>query len=275
MTELDEPVLVRLFSQEWEVGDPSCSGLADIVVATCADYLGDIQRWLNKVFVSRFLQQLAASACSHYCMALRRRWVQISILAEKDRSLLNRGVFGNGFRVAELIMGDRQVMLKFFGRCERDLEEKPDAQRDGGAFEYDLADRNGSSNQSGIFTTELMPMQCLAKIIVASHLSGIQNEVQSIFERWGIDGLRLVHCAVLCNTTISSTVKTERQDMLDAVVSLFAKAANRYSREYADEFKYIRDDDSAQDLSSLLAQYSQSYSGPSSNNGTKKSKAYW
>ena len=276
MTELEEPVLARLFSQEWEAGDPSCLNLADIVVATCADYLGDIQRWLNQVFVSRFLQQLAASAGAHYCMALRRRWVQVSVSADRDRTSLNRGVFGNGFRVAELIMGDRQAMLKFFGRCERDLEEKPDTRHEEEG-EYEYEDRlSGSSAQSGTFTSELMPMQFLAKLIVASHLSGVQNEVESMFERWGVDGLRLVYCAILCNTSISSTVKAERQDMLDAAVSLFVKGANRYSREYADEFKYLRDEDSATDLNPLLAQFNQSYlTGPSSNNTTKKSKAYW
>ena len=283
VTELEEPVLARLFSHEWEAGDPSCLNLADIVVATCVDYLGDIQRWLNQMFVSHFLQQLAASTCAHYCMALRRRWVlQVSALADRDRSsTLNRGVFGNGFRVAELIMGDRQAMLKFFGRCERDLEKKPDIQQDEGEYEYELTDRLNGSNvaQSGTFTSELMPMQFLAKIIVASHLSGVQNEVESMFERWGVDGLRLVYCAIMCNTSISSTVKAERQDMLDAAVSLFTKGANRYSREYADEFKYLRDEDSATDLNPLLAQFNQSYStglisSTSMNMNTTK-KSYW
>jgi hypothetical protein len=77
-------------------------------------------------------------------------------------------------------------------------------------------------NMSSAVVGEAASLQQLSKLFVASHFSGIENECRLLCERWGLDGLRLVHCAVYCNTVLNS--KAERQEMVETASQQYVRS---------------------------------------------------
>lgn len=87
---------------------------------------------------------------------------------------------------------------------------------------------------------ELKYFRFLSQMILAPHISVIEQEVRLIYEKWGSDGHKLVHCAINANPALS---KQDRADLLDAAVTLFSRgsATGPYNMVACEDFKNVAD----------------------------------
>jgi hypothetical protein len=165
-------------------------------------------------------------------MAIRRRCIIIPGAPPKPVD------FNNSFRVAELLLIDKRELQSFFAGQEIPNESK--------------GDENDGHQSTSPYATELGCIQSLSQLLVCSHISGVTEEVRALCDRWGLDGLRLVHCAIQCSSTLGS--RAERQEMIDGANEVFIKLLSGSSssrlREYSEEFAYIGD--SSADINTLI-----------------------
>jgi hypothetical protein len=64
----------------------------------------------------------------------------------------------------------------------------------------------------------LEPMYCLARIISCHNLNGAENDAKELFLRYGIDGMKVVQSAFLCNPCIN---RNDRSNYIGVVQKLF------------------------------------------------------
>ena len=189
----------KLFKLEWESGD--ASGLCQMITATLQDYWRDIEEWLPEYFFSKFVKECMTVVISQYCMCLRRY---------PPGSL----TFTGELTAARRMFEDMETLGNFF-------TVNMDKLRKGGI----RPNPNDPSGQQAL-AYELNPISQLARIISATHISGAEEEVNSLYDRWGADGLQLVQCAISSNPSMD---KNDKADNLEVAEKMFNK--KKYSAD--------------------------------------------
>jgi hypothetical protein len=80
LEDLDEQYFSRLFSPEWEAGEP----LSGILVATLKDYFMDLSIWLGEYYFSKLVYQALNTVVVTYIMMIRRRANGVSGFASEN-----------------------------------------------------------------------------------------------------------------------------------------------------------------------------------------------
>lgn len=70
---------------------------------------------------------------------------------------------------------------------------------------------------------ELKYLSCLAEVVVAEHISGSKDSIESMLVKWGPDGLKLIFAAIQSNPTLrgDKTAKAAKQAFIDAVAQKY------------------------------------------------------
>lgn len=89
-----------------------------------------------------------------------------------------------------------------------------------------------------LLTDEMEPLINLARVVSSRNPSSKDNEgnrdAKALFERWGVDGLRVVQAAIMANPSVSKPEKTLN---VDGAKRLFdSAAAGSYSSEPMEDF---------------------------------------
>lgn len=208
MEDLEEQAFSKLFKKEWESGEEA---ICPTIAATLQDYFADIQGWLQSYFFSRFVYECLNAAVTQYVMCLRRY---------PPGSLQ----FTGELSAAKRIFDDMEEMTKIFYDNIETLQA-------GG-----LKLKHGDGDAEAALAECLAPMSQLARIISATHFSGATTEATALFERWGVDALQLIQCALNSNPSMD---KNERLENLEAAERLFNQ--KKYSeQQQCDVYRTVR-----------------------------------
>ena len=222
------------------------------------------------------MRQVAA----HYVMAVRRHLPQASSPVSSTAGGAGAGtepgavVIADPYRAAELLIADRDVLLAFFSRFDSEGNVCTSSAASTGESEGYSAREPTTGPFAAQFAQELMALQYLAQLLVASHVTGVVADgCTELYERYGLDGLRAVQCAI---QGVQSKTRQERHDMVEKANTLYATkmlskgsrsptAPSASSREFAEEFSYLSD--STGDLSTLLGAANPTHLTSSSSGG--------
>lgn len=180
MNDLEEPVLSRLFTSEWEGGEP----VAGVGTMTLQDYFADLSEWLPPFFFSKLMRECLVGFVSQYVMALRKVAV-------------GNFQFGSELSAGSRVITDMEGIKQFFSL-------RVDVLKNGGMV--------------GTLEDELLPLQQLAKVITATHISGARSDVVELYIRWGKEALKVVQCAIQANPSLD---KAERAEGVDAANRIY------------------------------------------------------
>lgn len=216
-----EEVFGRLYTSEWETGAADCIGT---LTATLTDYFEDLSIWLSEYFYSKFVKDTLVAVVDSYVMSLRRRANGTTFCFTSEILAANR------------IIHDKTAMEDFFGRFEDVLRRgglKKGSKRGGGAK---TTNPSSSSNDESPLTTELEPLINLARVVSSRNPFSKETEghVRALFERWGVDGLRVVQAAILCYPSGATAADKEaKRSSVETARKLFEAnaAAARYVTE--------------------------------------------
>ena len=251
-----EPVFLKLFTPEWEgvsnnnnnnnnssssnnsskygnnnntssMQNPDYLSLGKVITATCADYFQDMIRWLFPLFYDKFVYQILQLVVAHYCMSVRRRLHSRDDKANSNSSSssntamtsANINKFQNNYKVSELVMADRSVLMKFFQEYETVM------QRSLGMNVTAATAAQINDTVVSITQTELMSLQYMAQILLVSDgdfSSCASDEIRHLFDTYAADGLRVVQGLIYCHPVVT---KQERKAVDEFLVTSFTQCA--------------------------------------------------
>eukprot|EP01031_Cornospumella_fuschlensis_P050624 gene50624-61922_t len=188
MLVLDEPVFLRVYSQDWENDENPLSTL----VITLQDYFSDLQDWLSEYHFSKLLREMLHRVVVQYVMSLRRK-VSESVGRE------NIFTFTNELLAAKKIIQDRVLLQDHFEKFIPLL-------------------RMAGVKTKEMLADELEPLQYLTKLITCRTFATVEADCRALYTKYGIDGLRACQAALLCNPSLP---KQDRQANFDAAKKLF------------------------------------------------------
>lgn len=157
--DLDEPVFSRLFTAEWESGEP----LVATLTATLEDYFRDITNWLPGYFFAKFVHEVFTIAVGSYVMALRR-------LANGAFYFMNEVI------ASARVRRDEEILQEFFEKYDsmhmkKEISKTKDEQEVLG------------TNISAV-SYELIGLKCMAVCITAFHVSSAEREIRILFKKY-------------------------------------------------------------------------------------------
>lgn len=217
---MEEDVFSKIFTPEWEFSQPGDSFMK-ILSATYEDYLSDLSQWLGLNHYTKLMYSLLVQTVGRYLMTLRKR---------------SNGAFTftNEINAANKVLVDRTVLIDFFKNYLKDLERggmRPETyvsklpEEDG-----QKAVPNAATTESALYVT-LEPMVSLTVVITVRQFSVGENDMKSLFKKFGIDGLRLVQACCFCNPVIN---RMDRQLFSDQAKKLFEDG--NYNQTFKEEF---------------------------------------
>ena len=77
---------------------------------------------------------------------------------------------------------------------------------------------NGYFSESSV-EEELQPIQQLARIMTATHISGAEDDAKAIYAKYHGDGLKLIIAAIQCNPSLNG--KDERLENMEVAIKIF------------------------------------------------------
>eukprot|EP01032_Pedospumella_encystans_P010614 gene10614-12394_t len=258
LLELDDSIFLKIYGPEWESGE----NLSNILIVTLADYFQDLSTWLPADYFKVFVRELMIFTADKYLMYLRKK---------------SNGTFTftSELNAANRVLNDKLVIQEFF---ETHMVVD-DTQSVEGVEEEDFVRSNVVEvREMRLFIeSHFEPMIHLACVISARHPSGVGADVRALYQRWGIDGLRLVQAALLANPSVN---KTEKATNIDAAKKMFdggdrngAPFSNKPNEEFA---SYDTGTLSAEALAKAVAKANQpqkkGFWGRSSNTTTASTK---
>jgi hypothetical protein len=222
LEDLDEAFFSRLFTSEWESGQ----NLSSTLIATLGDYFKDLSTWLSEYFYSKFVKETLVALINNYVMALRRR---------------TNGVFtfSSEILAANRIINDKTTIEGFFELYSDTLRKGGLKGGKRGAATKAAASSSGVTLTTfSLLTDEMEPLINLARVVSSRNPSSKDNEgnrdAKALFERWGVDGLRVVQAAILANPSVSRPEKTTN---VEGAKRLFdSAAAGTYCSEPMEDF---------------------------------------
>lgn len=212
---LDEAVFSKLFSPEWENANDKEEGIIPILTATLEDYFGDLSEWLTYYHYTKLVRELLLATVTRYVMSLRKK-------ANGAFTFMNEIVAVNK------VVKDHAVLQTFFEKYLQDLQR--------GGLRPKNAEPNNSNAMQQALTEELEAMFWLTKVINCRSLSLAERDCKSLFQKYGMDGLRVAQAGFLSNPTIP---KIDRQQICEQLKKMFDSQAsiNKYRMELLEEYK--------------------------------------
>lgn len=224
--DLEEEVFGRLYTHEWEAGADCISTLT----ATLSDYFQDLSHWLSEYFYSKFVKETLVATVDNYVMSLRRR-------------ANGAFTFSSEILVANRIIHDKTSIEAFFEQYTDILRRgglKKGRRGAKGAVAIASAASISAANDSPL-TGELEPLINMARVMSSRNpfSKDTEGHVRALFERWGIDGLRVVQAAILCYPSGSSNAEKEsKRNNVEIARKLFESnvASSHYNTEPLPDF---------------------------------------
>jgi hypothetical protein len=194
-----------LFVFEWETG--FSESLCSVLVATLQDYFQDIQTWLLQYFYCKLVREVLHNVTGMYIMSLRRLNAPTAFH------------FNSEIMAARKIISDMETIQDFFESHAETLHK--------------AGLKAKVEGHSGI-AEELEPIECFARVVSATHISGAERDVRVLFDRYGADGLKVVQSAINSNPSLS---KAERTDCIDKAGKMFDRGGAKYAANLSEVYK--------------------------------------
>ena len=201
LEDLDEPVFSKLFTDEWESGQP----LMDIYIATLEDYFHDVRDWVPEFFYDKFVKDIFIQTIFIYVMSICKHGIVITSNASSN--IINfPHLFSSEMNAASRISNDYEVLRNFFQQHAETL---------------------AAGGLKSSFVHELEPLKQLAHITILSKMNGngVEENVKLLFKRYGKEGLAVVTSAICCNPAMN---KNEKIHNIKLANELFKKKQNDY-----------------------------------------------
>ena len=210
LEELHEPAISKIFGRDWEAGGQYVA----TIIATLQDYLTDIKIWLPEFFYSKFVHDVLSGVIGKYVVAL----CQFSSQCDDSYT------FKSELNVAKRVLHDLNCIKNFFVRpAQLEMLRK-------GGLRGDISEA---------LAEEFLPMNFLASLIGAAHVSAVQEEMQYFLSHFGKDGLYIIKSAVKMNPSVDKTEKTRSMEiaskMFEKVKALEVEGLERPSRWVEDK----------------------------------------
>jgi hypothetical protein len=209
LIDLDEPVFSKIYTVEWETG----TRLTETLTATLDDYLNDISNWIPKFYFFKLVRNIFGYSVDLYCMSLRK---------------LSNGIFHfmNELVATSMVAQDMQILLAYFTKWI-------DALR---VLGEDVAENDEMNPDKNPVVAGLKPISVVATLIGATRLAELEENSISLFEKYGIDGLKLVSSIIMANPVLS---KGEKMHFGDKLLKVF-EAGTFFDPETKKQVEYNR-----------------------------------
>ena len=201
LADLDEPVFSKLFTDEWESGQP----LMEIYIATLEDYFNDIRVWLPEFFYDKFVKDIFIQSIFIYVISISKHGIVITSNASSNNINFPH-LFTSEMNAASRISNDYEVLRNFYQQHSETLS---------------------AGGLKSSFMDELEPLKQLAHITILSKMNGngVEDNVKLLFKRYGKEGLAVVTSAICCNPAMN---KNEKIHNIKLANELFKKKQGDY-----------------------------------------------
>ena len=189
--ELEGPVISMLFGQEWEAGGK----YVGTIIATLEDYFPDISVWLPEFFYCKFVKEMLINLVKKYVITL----------GDFGENCVDSYTFESELNAAKLIINDFESIRDFF------MQPKQAAMLKKCGLGVDDDIENAIIN-------EMKPIQLLARVVGASHLSAVQADVEYLLHRLGEDAIRIVRNAIKLSPNLNKTEKQQSEKLLSCLI---------------------------------------------------------
>eukprot|EP01034_Spumella_vulgaris_P029420 gene29420-36474_t len=222
LEDLDEEFFSRLYTPDWEAG----KDLSSTLTATLDDYFKEFSTWLSDYFYSKFVKETLVTIINNYIMALRRR-------------INGSFTFSSEILAANRIINDKTTIEAFFELYSDTLRKGGlKGGKRGAATKAAAATSSMTLTTFSLLTDEMEPLINLARVVSSRNPSSKDNEgnrdAKALFERWGVDGLRVVQAAIVANPSVS---KQEKAVNVEGAKRLFDSAPpGTYTTEPMEDF---------------------------------------
>lgn len=221
------PVFSRLFRPEWESGEDLCS----IVILTLDDYFTDIKLWIDEEYYFIFAFQMVCRIVNLYCMALCRESRSSSSSMGSSRQMVQ---FKSCDGAAHRIVDDARALVEFFDKYDAAIvkgaailrsktnQTKAQSAPNPEGVNAPLAQQvTEKVSTSGPLMHETKFLFHLSRVVGSwTEVREVEMEMLALFNKWGLDGRRLVHAAIRSSPQFDVD---QRNDMLRRVSNLYAQ----------------------------------------------------
>jgi len=196
-----EEVFTALFTQDWESGE----GICEAIPATLYECFKDLEEWLSEFFFAKVLVNVLNYTVEFYMQSLLTNCSGDKNSKTSKFGPQNQYKFKNELIVANQINNDSEALIEFF-------ESYSELLRRGGLLKE--------------VKEEFSPLINLTSIFRAPHFSGAEKDAKSLFERFGADGLKIVH--VIVSSLLDMTWLCLSRDYVKRILHLLIFSSYKY-----------------------------------------------